>query len=287
MTTPLMRDVFFRAQDGLRLHMRVYGIETGKTPVICLPGLARTALDFDRLAQEIARERQVYALDYRGRGLSDYDGDWTHYNLGTEADDIITALNFVSLKQAIFIGTSRGGIHTMNLAALYPNLVRAAVLNDIGPVIEAKGLNRIKGYVGKLPPLLNWPMAVAVMKYAVGHFFPALSDHDWEDYARLTLKEENGQLILNYDPALSKTLEGIDFPDPMPDMWAQFEALLHSPLMLIRGETSDILAPTTLTQMQARHTGCRTLIVKGQGHAPLLLDAPSIAAIKAFITPLS
>ena len=100
-----MRDVFFRAQDGLRLHMRVYGIETGKTPVLCLPGLARTALDFDRLAQEIARERQVYALNYRGRGLSDYDGDWTHYNLGTEADDIITALNFVSLKQAIFIGT--------------------------------------------------------------------------------------------------------------------------------------------------------------------------------------
>jgi pimeloyl-ACP methyl ester carboxylesterase len=281
------RDLYYTAQDGLRLHLRVYGSDTSKTPVLCLPGLARTALDFDVLAQHLSTSRQVFALDYRGRGLSDYDPDWTHYNLATEADDIITALNFIRIKTAIFIGTSRGGIHTMNLASLYPNLVRAAVLNDIGPVIEAKGLNRIKTYVGKTPPLLNWPMAVAVMKYAAGPYFPALSDRDWEDYARLTLKEDNGHLILNYDPALGKTLEGVDFPDPMPDLWAQFEALRHVPLMIIRGEKSDILSPQTLAQMQHIHPACRCLTITGQGHAPLLLDMPTIRDIKAFIDPLS
>jgi pimeloyl-ACP methyl ester carboxylesterase len=281
------RDVFYRAQDGLNLHLRLYGVDSGKTPVLCLPGLARTALDFDLLAQHLAPQRQIIALDYRGRGLSDYDSDWSHYNLATEADDIITALNFIRIKRAIFIGTSRGGIHTLNLAHLYPDLVHAAVLNDIGPVIESAGLNRIKAYVGKLPPLLNWPMAVAVMKYAAGPFFPALSDKDWEAYARLTLREDKGHLLLNYDPALGKTLEGVDFTDPMPDMWTQFEALRHIPLMIIRGETSDLLSPQTFALMQQKHPNCRAYTVRGQGHAPLLLDEASLNQIKSFIEPLS
>lgn len=286
MSAPLIRDLYYRSQDGLRLHLRVYGSDTGKTPILCLPGLARTALDFERLALHLAAQRQIIALDYRGRGLSDYDPDWTHYNLATEADDIITALNFMRIKRAIFIGTSRGGIHTMNLAHLYPDLVSAAILNDIGPIIEAKGLNRIKDYVGKVHSLLNWPMAVAVMKYAAGSFFPALSDKDWDYFTRLTLKEENGRIVLNYDPALGKTLEGVDFPDPMPDMWMQFDALTRIPLMVIRGKTSDLLSPATMALIQERHKSCQCLTVKGQGHAPLLIDDSTLGAITTFITPL-
>ena len=276
---------FISAQDGLVLHLRSYGDDASRmTPVVCLPGLARTGGDFDALALALsATGRRVVALDYRGRGLSQWDVNPAHYDVTTENADIQAVLAAAGIEQAVFVGTSRGGIHTMVLSATRPRLIKAAVLNDIGPVIESKGLARIKGYVGKLPQPRNWADATDLIKRLASAQFTGLSEAEWEEFARLTFVETNGALAARYDPALSKGLAAIDLSAKIPDLWPQFDGLKHVPLLVIRGANSDLLSQETLAAMAGRHPRCETFTVPGQGHAPLLLDTPSIERIAAFV----
>ncbi len=285
MSAPNITSRFHTSADGLRLHLRDYvPQETRGLPVVCLPGLARTADDFDAVARALIKNgRRVVAIDYRGRGLSDHDPDPKKYDLAVESADIQLMLAAESVTQAIFLGTSRGGIHAMLFAAFRPELLAGVILNDIGPVLEPAGLIRIKGYVGKLPRPKNWDEAVAMFKQVSGAQFPALSDADWHTYARLTLEEKEDGLVARYDPALARALDAYDPSKPMPDLWGQYEALKPFPLFAIRGETSDLLSPAVFEEMQARHPQAQAYTVPGQGHAPLLLDQPSIERICAFI----
>jgi pimeloyl-ACP methyl ester carboxylesterase len=284
---------FYSGPDGLKLHLRDYGPrDSAALPVVCLPGLARTANDFDGLARAMAdgqagAPRRVVAIDYRGRGLSARDPDWKKYDLAVESADIQSLLAAAEIPEAVFVGTSRGGIHCMLLGAFRPTLMRGVVMNDIGPVLEARGLARIRGYVGKLPSPKSWADAIAMFKQVMGAQFTALSDADWMDYARLTLDEKDGRLVSRYDPMLMKVLEGLDLEAPIPDLWPQFEALGHLPLLVIRGEHSDLLSEATLAEMLNRHPGAQSLTVPGQGHAPLLLDEPTIARICGFIASVA
>jgi len=274
----------------LRLHYLDYNTDGGGgTAVVCLPGLSRTAEDFDRLARSLAapsggRRQRVLSLDYRGRGLSGWDADPMHYALPVEHTDILTVLDAAGVASAVFIGTSRGGLHTMMMAAMQPQRLRAAVLNDIGPVIERAGVMRIKGYVGRLPSLRSWDDAVGLLRKTVGAHFTSLSDAEWEMFARLTYREEGGVFRLPYDPQLARTLDATTEDSPLPDMWPQFEALANIPVLAIRGENSDILSAGTLADMARRHLRFQAHVVKGQGHPPLLLDAPTIAVIEAFVS---
>jgi pimeloyl-ACP methyl ester carboxylesterase len=276
---------FFAAADGLRLHMRDYGPAIASPcPVVCLPGLARTAADFDVLARRLsARGRRIAALDYRGRGLSDRDPDWRHYDIPVEAADVQTALAAAEIEQAIFIGTSRGGLHVMALAVLQPSLLRAAVLNDIGPVIETAGLERIRGYVGKLKQPDSWKEATALFQDLLGDQFTGLTPAEIEAYARLTFEEKDGALVPRYDVNLMRNLADLNLAAPLPQLWPQFDALQKISLLVIRGENSDLLSSETLAAMAARHPRCETFVVPGQGHAPLLLDEPTLARIEGFV----
>ena len=151
MTTPDgFTSTFLSAPDGLRLHARVYGERAeDRLPVVCLPGLARTATDFHALASALAsdgtRPRRVIALDYRGRGQSEYDRNPANYAFHVELADVLAAITALDAVPAVFVGTSRGGILSMLLATARPTAMAGTVLNDIGPVIEPKGLMRIKG----------------------------------------------------------------------------------------------------------------------------------------------
>jgi pimeloyl-ACP methyl ester carboxylesterase len=174
-------------------------------------------------------------------------------------------------------------MHVMLLAAARPSLIRGAVINDIGPVIERSGLMRIKGYVGKLPPLTSWQDAVDYLRNIAGAYFTSLANADWETYARLTFNEENGQFQLRYDPALARTLDTIAADSPLPECWPQFEALANVPVLGIRGENSDLLSPATFADMGKRHPAFEAHVVKGQGHAPLLLDPVTISVIADFV----
>jgi pimeloyl-ACP methyl ester carboxylesterase len=280
--------VFISAPDSLKLHVRSYGPRSADgVPVVCLPGLARTAADFETLATALASDgdhpRRVVALDYRGRGLSDYDRNPENYSFQVELADVLAVTTALDYLPAIFIGTSRGGILAMLLAAVRPTAIAGVVLNDIGPVIEPKGLMRIKGYVGKMPQPRSFEDGAEILRRLFDAQFPKLTATDWLKAAQRAYKEDKGRLVPTYDVNLAKTMEGVDLERPLPPLWKEFDALRNHPVMVIRGANSDILSAATVEAMGAHHPGLDTLEVADQGHAPLLMENDVIARIRAFV----
>lgn len=279
------KDIYFTVRDGLRLYARHYPAPPShRKPVLCLAGLTRNSRDFHDIAVALSTgeaPRDVYALDYRGRGLSQHDPDWRNYSVHTEMLDVQDFIALLALEKPAIIGTSRGGLITMALAAAQPGAVGAVVLNDIGPVIEREGLIRIAGYVGKTPLPLSWEDAARMVADLNRWAFPAVPDEQWAEVARQWFNEDKGYPAPGYDPALAKSFTITE--DPIPDLWPQFTALNRVPLLVLRGESSDILSTTTVEQMCARHPRCTAYTVRGQGHAPLLKDAETIGVIATFL----
>ena len=278
---------FITAPDGLKLHARCYGRRSAPvTSVVCLPGLARTAADFEPLALALSYEqpaRRVIALDYRGRGLSDYDPEPAHYSLPVELADVLAIVTALDALPAIFVGTSRGGILAMLLGAVRPMAIAGVVLNDIGPVIEPQGLMRIKSYVGKLPQPRNFEEGAEILRRLFHGHFPKLGPADWLANAHRTFKEEKGRIVPTYDVKLTTAMQGIDLERPIPPLWKEFDALSAMPMMVIRGANSDLLSAATVEAMRTRRTALEILEVPDQGHAPLLAEADTIARIAAFV----
>jgi pimeloyl-ACP methyl ester carboxylesterase len=281
-----MRSHFITASDGLKLHAAEYGERTAPgLPVVCLPGLARTAADFEGLATALAADetnpRRVIAVDYRGRGLSAYDRDPMNYTYATELADLEAVLTALNVGPAVFVGTSRGGILTMLMAARAPARIAGAVLNDIGPVIEAKGLARIKGYVGRLPQPKSLADGAVILRRLFDAQFPNFGEAEWTAAARLTWRDQDGDLVLAYDARLARTLDVLDVAQPIPALWPQFEALAHVPVMVIRGALSDILSAGTVDEMRQRRP-LEVIEVADQGHPPVITSPDLIRRIAAF-----
>jgi pimeloyl-ACP methyl ester carboxylesterase len=282
-----IEDLWFTAKDGLKLHALAAGPKDARAlPAICLPGISRTAEDFRELLQAIANneknQRRVIALDSRGRGLSARDPTPANYTVPIEIGDLLTVLDAEKIERAVFVGTSRGGILTMVMGAVRPQAIAGAVLNDIGPVLEMKGLLRIKSYVGKMPPPSSWAEAAANLRKIMGEQFPAFDEAKWRDYARRTWREDKGSFVPRTDPLISTALADIDPDIPPPDLWAQFEALAKAaPVLVIRGENSDLLSRETVTAMRAKDKRVEAIEIAGQGHAPLI-DVATIGPILAF-----
>ncbi len=281
-------DRFYTSSDGLKLHARVYGEANGAAaPVVCLPGLTRNARDFHELAihlsQKIETPRQVIAFDYRGRGRSAFDRDWHNYNVVVEAGDIIAGLIALGVEHGHFIGTSRGGLIIHVLAGTRPTLLKSVVLNDVGPVLEGEGLAHIRSYLTRAPRPATMADAVAVQRTAHGAAFPALSDDDWLRYTKAIYREQSGRPERDFDPALLKTIKGLNLNRPLPDIWQQFEGLCGVPMLAIRGENSKLLAAETLAEMARRHPNCETVTVPGQGHPPMLETGTLPETIAGFL----
>lgn len=279
--------IFLSAPDGLRLHVRRYGRPSSKAlPVLCLPGLARTAADFEALGHALSADpkhpRPVFALDYRGRGQSDYDRDVSHYSFQTELADIMAVIAALECQPAVMVGTSRGGILAMLLGAARPSAIAGVVLNDIGPVIEPQGLMRIKGYVGKLPQPRNFEEGAEILRRLFSGQFPKLGHDDWLAASRRTFKQADDALVPTYDVRLAETLAGFEPEQHLPSLWKEFDALAQRPLMVIRGANSDLLSPLTVTAMRARRAEMDAIEVPDQGHAPLLAESDIIGRICAF-----
>jgi pimeloyl-ACP methyl ester carboxylesterase len=279
---------FLSAPDGLRLHIKELGATRADAlPVICLPGLTRNSDDFDAVGTAIAKQgHRVLAMDYRGRGLSDYHPNWQNYDLRVELEDLISSLIGLGVERAIFLGTSRGGLLSALMALARPQMLAGAIINDIGPVIETQGLARIRGYVGKIPVPRTHQEGADVLKTMFGAHFPSETPQSWLRFAERTWKIEGDLLVTRYDRNLMKPLAELDFEKPMPDFWPQFSALNIVPLMVIRGELSDLLSQSTAEEMVSRHGNARLHIAPQQGHAPLLEDEPTITAITDFIAAI-
>jgi pimeloyl-ACP methyl ester carboxylesterase len=287
---------FITSADGLRLHVREHGggrprPPSGRAglPVVCLPGLSRTAEDFDTLAAALAADpaapRRVFALDYRGRGLSDYDRNPKNYAPPVELADLIAVLEACSATPAVIVGTSRGGILAMLLAAVRPDAVAGAVLNDIGPVFEVKGLMRIRNYLGNLPQPATFEQGAEILRGIADGHFPKLTAADWRAAAKRAWREQDGRLVLTYDTALAHNFAAAAPVDqPPPTMWPQFAALAQKPVMVVHGANSDILSAETVEAMRARAPAMvEVLVVPDQGHAPLLAEPEVIARIATFV----
>jgi pimeloyl-ACP methyl ester carboxylesterase len=287
MAASLSDSRYITAPDGLQLHVRDYGDRRGRRlPVVCLPGLTRTAEDFTELATALASDvdtpRRVLALDYRGRGLSSYDPNPDNYAIPVEMADVVAVIVACGATPAIFVGTSRGGLITMGLAAKHPSIIAGAVLNDIGPQVEPRGLIRIKGYVGRLPQPRSFEEGAELLRRTSASQFPNVDADGWMAAAKRHWREQKGKLVTTYDPALAKNLAAVDPDKPMPHMWNHFEALTQVPLMVVRGANSDILSPETVTAMQERHPDMDVVEIADQGHAPLLAEPDIVAKIVHF-----
>lgn len=281
------RDIFYKSSDDLRLHARHYPAPDERfRSVVCLPGLTRNSRDFHTLATYLSthpeKPRNVYCLDYRGRGRSQYDSNWRNYVPYTELIDVLDFLTVQGLHRVGIVGTSRGGIIAMMMAALRPTAMGAVVLNDIGPVIETRGLARIVNYVGRMPLPKTWADAIHIMREINGRGFPDFTDAQWDQMARGVFEERKGRLVLSYDRKLAKAIGTVDLSRPVPDLWPQFVAMGQIPAFALRGEHSDVLSAETLDEMVERHPNLRMMIVPEQGHAPVLQEQDPVEAIGSF-----
>ncbi len=196
-------DRYFIVRDGLRLHYRDYPGASGKPPILCLPGLTRNARDFAEFAERCSPHFRVLALDFRGRGGSDYDPLPERYTPLTYAGDVIELFGELKIEQAIFVGTSLGGLVTMTIAATAPQFIAAAILNDIGPDIDVTGIERIKSYVGKDERFDSWDEAADAIAANLGGAFDGFTHDDWVRMAKRNCREENGQIRFDYDMAIA------------------------------------------------------------------------------------
>lgn len=265
-------DGYFTNPDGLKQHYRDYNSAPAGAPVVlCMPGLTRNAKDFGYIADHLKNRCRLICVEQRGRGLSQWDPDPSRYSPVTYVDDMMTLLAHLGLREIITIGTSLGGLMTIMMNAMHPGIIKAAVINDIGPEIDPKGIDRIKSYVGIGAPPATWDEAVAAVKSANPGVYPNFTDQEWVDFTHMLYTDEGGTPVAQYDPAIRKNFDDQD-DQSAPDLWPLF-TLMHSvPTVVLRGGLSDILAADTLERMQAEHPDLVAVTVPDVGHVPLMRE---------------
>jgi pimeloyl-ACP methyl ester carboxylesterase len=279
-------DRFIVVRDGLKLHYRDYPGSADRQPMLCLPGLTRNSRDFAELAERYSPRFRVLALDFRGRGDSDYDPLPMRYNPLTYASDVIELLDQLAIGQAVFVGTSLGGLVTMTVAAMAPERIAATILNDVGPDIDPSGIDRILSYVGKDVRFRSWNEAADAIAANYGASFDRYTHEDWVRMAHRNCREEGGEIRFDYDMAIAVPFQASG-PTPTVDLWPLFEALGRKALLVVRGEKSDLLSAETAARMQAAAPGMALTLVSGVGHAPELNEAEAVAGIDAFLDSLA
>ncbi|HJS41489.1 MAG TPA: alpha/beta hydrolase [Sphingomicrobium sp.] len=271
------QDRYWTSSDGLRLHYRDYAGPADRPPVLCLPGLTRNARDFEAVADRLAGEWRVLAVEFRGRGQSQHDPNPANYLPHTYAADILKLLDQLGIADAVFFGTSLGGIVTMLMSSTDPERIAGAMLNDIGPVIEDAGVERLRTYIGKSASWASWAEAAEGAAQRNGIAFPHYTAEQWERFARrLASERPDGSIQADYDMAISQAFaQNKGTPDYDP--WTLIDGLKDKPVLIVRGETSDLLSAETANRMLAELSDAELVTVPGIGHAPIL-DEPEAEA---------
>lgn len=285
MTARSPQDHSFVVADGLKLHFRDYPGASNRPPLLCLHGLTRNSRDFADFAARYSPDFRVITPDFRGRGLSDYDPQPLRYVPLTYAADVLQLLDYLAIEGAVFVGTSLGGLVTMAVAAMAPQRIAAAILNDVGPDLSPAGLERIGTYVGVDVRFANWDEAAAAIA-ANNHGLPASFSHaDWVAMARRVCREEGGQIRFDYDMAIAEPFK-VKGAAPQVDLWPFFTLLAQKPLLVVRGEKSDLLTPAALDKMHAAAPQMKAVTVSGVAHAPMLDEPEALTAIDRFLIGL-
>lgn len=274
-----MSRVSFHAWDGLKLSALDHAGPAGRTPILCLPGLTRTAEDFDLLADRHAGKRRVLALDHAGHGESGRAEDVARYGIEHSLRDVLDAMAALHCHRAIVVGTSFGGILAMILGVLRPTALAGVVLNDVGPVLEPVTLGQVENFLGHDPALPGLEAAVAYLKANLPPL--VLDETGWQRFAAGTYRAgPDGAWHPRWDIRIAQAMQA---GGAMPDLWPAFGALAHVPLMLVRGALSTLLTEATARDMQAARGDMRLVEIAGTGHCPTLEEPDAVAALDAFL----
>jgi pimeloyl-ACP methyl ester carboxylesterase len=276
-------DLFWPSHDGLRLYSRVYeGPTATAATVLCLHGLTRNSRDFEDLAPHLQARYRVIVPDVRGRGRSGRDPNPPNYQPAIYIQDIVGLLDTAGADRVTVIGTSMGGLLGMMMGVGHRPRIAGLVLNDMGPEVDPVGLERIKGYAGKLPPPENWDEAIAQTRFMFGSAWPNLSAERWAALTRRGYREdETGSLSVDADPMIGEMLRAA--PPATANLWPFWRALRGIPMLVIRGAQSDILSAATFAKMKQQMPELTQLEVAQRGHVPLLDEPECLAAIDGFL----
>jgi pimeloyl-ACP methyl ester carboxylesterase len=276
-------ETFWTSHDGLRLYTRVYESQAnGGATILCLHGLTRNSRDFEDLAPHLQHRYRVIVPDLRGRGLSARDPHPQNYQPAIYVQDILTLLDTVGAAQVTVIGTSLGGLLAMMLGVGHRSRVAGMVLNDIGPEADPVGIERIKGYAGRLPPPKDWSEALAQTKTMFGDAWPDLGADRWSTIVRRGFREDAaGAPRVDADPMIGEMLRAA--PAATATLWPFWQVLRGIPTLAIRGERSDILSAATFARMKSENPDLEQLEVARRGHVPLLDEPECLTAIDAFL----
>lgn len=281
------RDIYFSGYDGIRLYGRHYPGNPEKRPLLCLANITENGRAFEPLARALSNHetgsRSVYTLDFRGRGLSENDPDWQNYNPMIEMLDVLNFLAMERLHRPTILAAGWSGVITMTLATLYTSMIGPVILNDTGPKLETNGLIRLQAFIGRIPAPTSWRKAAELLRELYKNQFTDLAHEDWLRLAHQQYNEVEGRPNIAYDPNLEKALIMVDPTVGAPEMWDQFMALKHVPVLAIRGENSDVLSRKTLETMFDLHPNLQMFTVANEGHPPRLDDDLSIERIRLFL----
>jgi pimeloyl-ACP methyl ester carboxylesterase len=284
MTDTAPHSLYWWSQDGLRLHALRYAgpaAAAARPTILALPGLTRNARDFAGVAAHLADRFNIIAVDFRGRGDSAWAKDPLTYVPLTYVRDIEQLILDQKLERMIFIGTSLGGIVTMLMAGLLGDTVCGAVLNDIGPDLDPVGVQRIRGYVGKVGSFASWMHCAHGVQAANKHVYPHYDMEDWLLMAKsVACLEPSGRIVFDYDPKIAEPFK-LPGGEAGVNLWPLFDMLAQRPVLSVRGATSDILSAATLADMHTR--GAATVTVPGIGHAPTLTEPDARTVLDAFL----
>ncbi len=281
----------WEGEGGLKLSgidWRPEGTDTRRSncpAVLCLPGLSRNTRDFDDIASFLqSRGHRIVALDYRGRGASDWDPEWHNYALPVEEKDIDSAIQSLDLSPFVLLGTSRGGLHAMAMGRRFgPEKMAGVIFNDVGPHLEMQAIFRIAMTLGHSMSFATFEDLASGLRNTLDAQFPDFESGDWLKLARQLGAERNGTVVKDYDPALALQFASLDDATPAPDLWPLYERLYDRPVLVLRGEHSDLLSAETALRMIKEHPDARLVTVPGQGHAPVLWEEDVQTAIAEFV----
>ncbi len=284
-------DIRYTSNDGLSLYAKSYGADDAPLTALCMHGLTRNHKDFEPMIEALLSAGlnvRFIAVDVRGRCQSDNDTNLENYTPATYAGDMVTLLNHLDIDKVVLIGTSMGGLMSMVMMSMIPDRILGVAMNDIGPELDQRGLDRISGYVGGNTTQPDWDTAGKAVASVQQVAFPDYSHEDWVAFAKRTYRENSdGSLELDYDPAIGRTVSDVKpTPETNALMWQLFNGMKPAPLLLFRGELTDLLAADIAEKMIETHGNAKLVTVPRVGHAPLLDEAEVVSALTSFLKSL-
>jgi pimeloyl-ACP methyl ester carboxylesterase len=275
-------DRYWTSRDGLKLHYRDYAGRTDRPPLLMLHGLTRNSRDFENVAARYSGDWRVIAVDFRGRGQSARDPNSAQYVPGTYAADVIQLLDELRIREAVFLGTSLGGLVTMIVAQVAPERIAGVLLNDVGPELDLSGIDRIKTYVGKPVVFRDWDEVANTLQDRTGDVHPRYGRAEWLRFAKRICRQTDQGVEFDYDMAIADPFNAGNTGE-VPDAWPYYRVLAGRPILVLRGETSDLLSDAAAQRMATEIPDVEVVTVPRVGHAPDLDEPEAIDAINRLL----